>query len=155
MSNIQSLELKIIRTISIFDFFYIRNLRNSIRLNMTGNTNYISLYKQLLFFFNRPKNITLYVVTLKNSNIGYILIHMKERKIFITEAIEKNHRQSGIGTFLLDFIKNEYQDFEIFADILHKNIASSKLHEKNGFIKIASNENFSTFRYAKNPETLN
>jgi RimJ/RimL family protein N-acetyltransferase len=59
----------------------------------------------------------------------------------ITEVIEPDHRGQGIASKGIDFIKQKYKS-KIFAEIKKSNIASIKLHKKNGFVfNVAKGEN--------------
>jgi len=128
------MNLLIVKAGTFLDFLYIRNLRNSVRFLLTGSTRKISLIEQIYFFLNKPQHIDLYIVKLYNKKIGYLLIRKSNNKNFITEVIEEKYRGLGIGSYLIEFAKNKYQNLE--AQIFLNNYSSRRLHEKNNFLLI-------------------
>ena len=90
--------------------------------------------EQFQFFLNKPHNIDLYIVKLYNKKIGYLLIRKSNNNNFITEVIEEKYRGLGIGSYLIEFAKNKYQNLE--AQIFLNNYSSRRLHEKNNFLLI-------------------
>ncbi len=59
---------------------------------------------------------------------------MPEKVAYIWEIVtDKNYTGKGIANHLIKYITEKYQDFTIYSCIDLTNIASLKLHEKNGF----------------------
>jgi ribosomal protein S18 acetylase RimI-like enzyme len=124
---------------TIGDYLFLRQLRNEVRLNMTGSTNLISLIDQIQFYFLKPANTSIYIAFLKNRRVGYLLIRHTNNTYWITEAVLSKYRHLGIATALINFAKEQYSPLR--AEILKSNQASINLHTKCGFALHASYEN--------------
>lgn len=116
---------------TIFDYFKIRKIRNSNFQYLTGETKKLSIFRQVAFYLLKPNSINVYLLKNNKQTIGYILYNSK--KLMITEVIDKGHRGQGFASKGIEFIKQKYKS-KIFAEIKKSNIASIKLHKKNGFV---------------------
>ena len=119
------------RAWTIFDYFKIRKIRNSYFQHLTGDIKKLSIFRQIVFYLHKPNFIDLYLLKNNKQTIGYILYNSKNS--MITEVIETDHRGQGLASKGIDFIKQKYKK-KIFAEIKKSNIASIKLHKKNGFV---------------------
>ena len=128
---------------TIGDYLFLRQLRNEVRLNMTGSTNLISLIDQIQFYFLKPANTPIYIAFLKNKRVGYLLIRHTNNAYWLTEAILSKHRHLGIATALINFAKERYSPLK--AEIQKSNQASINLHIKSGFILLDSYENLAIY----------
>lgn len=124
---------------TIGDYHFLRQLRNEVRLNMTGSTNLISLVSQIKFYFLKPANLTIYIAFFKNRRVGYLLIRHTNNAYWLTEAVLSKHRHLGIATALINFSKERYSP--LMAEIKKSNQASINLHIKSGFVLHDSYEN--------------
>ena len=62
------------------------------------------------------------------------ITNMPEKVAYIWEIVtDKNYTGKGIANHLIKYITEKYQDYTIYSCIDLTNIASLKLHEKNGF----------------------
>ena len=116
---------------TIFDYFKIRKIRNSNFQYLTGDIKKLSIFRQIAFYLFKPTFIDLYLLKNNKQTVGYILYNGKN--LMITEVIEVNHRGQGFASKGIEFIKQKYKR-KIFAEIKKSNIASIKLHKKNGFV---------------------
>jgi len=123
--------LEIKRASSIFDYFKIRKIRNCNFQYLTGEIKKLSIFRQITFYLLKPNYIDLYLLKNNMQTIGYILYNTKNS--MITEVIDVNHRGQGFASKGIEFIKHKYKR-KIFAEIRKSNIASIKLHKKNGFV---------------------
>lgn len=91
------------------------------------------------------------IVAIENDEaVGYITIYLntdfiqkeeypinysvKEKSIYIWNGItKKGHEGKGIQTKLLSYLKNKFRGFDIYSVVDINNIASTKMHNKNGF----------------------
>lgn len=145
MINLDKVEIELYLAYGIFDYLYIRKLRNDVRLMMTGSSQKITLFQQLLFFLNKPKSISLYIAMMDKKRIGYLLLRNTGNHTYITEAIEKPYRGIGIGTKLIQFAKIKHKT--LVAEIFVDNKASIDLHKKNGFELFKENGVTTTYIY--------
>jgi len=67
---------------SIFDYLYIRKLRNSNLNFFTRNRNFIGFFEKLKFFLKKKKNIKIFIIIFKKKKIGILLIKKKKKKNF-------------------------------------------------------------------------
>ena len=123
--------LEIKKARSIFDYFKIREIRNCNFQYLTGDIKKLSIFKQIVFYLLKPNFIDLYLLKKNMQTIGYILYNRKNS--MITEVIDVNHRGQGFASKGIEFIKQKYKR-KIFAEIKKSNIASIKIHKKNGFV---------------------
>lgn len=123
--------LEIKKARSIFDYFKIREIRNCNFQYLTGNIKKLSIFKQIAFYLLKPNFIDLYLLKNNMQTVGYILYNRQNS--MITEVIKVNHRGHGFASKGIEFIKHKYKR-KIFAEIKKSNIASIKLHKKNGFV---------------------
>ena len=115
----------------IFDYFKIREIRNCNFQYLTGDIKKLSIFKQIAFYLLKPNFIDLYLLKNDMQTVGYILYNRQNS--MITEVIKVNHRGHGFASKGIEFIKHKYKR-KIFAEIKKSNIASIKLHKKNGFV---------------------
>jgi RimJ/RimL family protein N-acetyltransferase len=139
-------KIKIRPASGIIDYFWLRQLRNESSHFLTGNSSNISAFKQFLFFLNTPSFIKIYIVNVNNIRAGYLLIRKDGDVCFITEVLKANFRGFGLGTSMIDFAKTLTS--HLIAEILITNLASIRLHEKNGFNLISSKDNIVKYQYS-------
>ena len=123
---------EICKAFSLFDYFYIRKLRNSNKIFFTGNSSYITFIDQIIFYFNRPRHYDIYIIKYNQKKIGYILIK-RLKKIWITECIDLKYRGLNIASQALIKVYEKYKS-DIYAEILNKNKRSINFHLKEGFV---------------------
>lgn len=110
-----------------------------------NNQNYVS-DKNCIF----DEKFLKIVAVENNEAIGYITIYLgsdfiqqeeypikydvKENSIYIWNGItKKGHEGKGVQTQLLTYLKSKYKLYDIYSVVDIKNIASKKMHNKNGF----------------------
>ena len=120
--------------VSLPDFLYCRQLRNRVRFNMTGDTEPISLPRQLKFWWRRPPNLALYIARVDGRRAGYLLLRDQGDTALITEAVDDAFRRRGVGAAMIRFAQARHAD--ITADILATNAASLGLHRACGFLPV-------------------
>ena len=101
-----------------------------------------SQYKKLI------KNESIYVVRMDEKIVGYIIISMKDkkaknkkfkdRKYLIVEmmCVDENYRGKGIGTYLLNYVKELAKDnncTDMYLMVNQENMGAIKTYEKFGF----------------------
>ena len=65
------------------------------------------------------------------------IVNMPEKVLYIWEIVtDKKYSGRGIANKLMKYITSKYSDFTMYSCIDLTNIASLKLHEKNGFEKL-------------------
>jgi len=133
--------------VSLADFLYCRRLRNEVRLNMTGDTEPISLFRQLKFYLSRPAGIDIYIAWVEGRRAGYLLLRPQQGSTLITEAIDGAFRRRGIGAAMIRFALAHHAD--LTADILNSNTASVALHRSCGFVFVSEAKGVSTYRLAR------
>jgi len=131
--------------ISIFDYMFIRKLRNRVRMSMTGFTGQISFFRQIIFWLYKPDDIHLYVALVKSERVAYLLLNFSDGNHYITEAVDTRYRNMGIGSLLIDFAKTKSD--RLRAEILKTNTPSLLLHKKNGFEYVMANGSKEIYEY--------
>jgi len=130
---------------SIRDYLFLRSLRNQSQHQLTGETQNISLRKQLIFYLKKPKDITTFIAEVKGVRVGYLLIRRSGLNNYITEVIKPEWQNQGIGSEMIKFAQKDYA--ELTAEILVTNIASVKLHQKNQFVLKETTKNILIYKY--------
>jgi len=133
---------------SIIDYLFLRSLRNQSQHYLTGKTQYISLLRQVIFYFQKPKDIKVFIVEINSKRVGYLLIRTSRQINYITEVIAPRWQNKGVGSEIIKFAQLRYND--LTAEILTTNLASVKLHQNNGFVLAATTEQLLIFEYHKN-----
>lgn len=92
------------------------------------------------------------VLTKNNRVIGYLRFDQKGRKkIAISIAIDPGVKGRGLGSYLLKESIAQYEhklnNYTIFADVKHNNLASNKLFDKCNFRLISKTKKYHTYRY--------
>lgn len=131
---------------SIWDYLYVRGLRNRVREHMTNDTSKVGYLRQVLFYLNRPPNVQLFVARIGGRRAGYLLLRSKGDETFITEAVDERYRRNGVGRGLVEFAKALAP--MLTAEILSGNVASRCLHEAAGFAFHADDGRVATYRFA-------
>ena len=126
-------EVKFKLATSLVDFLHLRNIRNEARFFLTNNQSHISIYRQLLFYFFKPSNLSFFLATQGGFVVGYLgITHDKSKNCFlVTEVVREDFRGMGIGIQMLDFAKDRYSP--LVAEIFKDNNPSINLHLKAGF----------------------
>lgn len=94
-----------------------------------------------------------YVCVEDKKPIGYLVLYPKsdfavkdnydikvtipENSIYIWHIItKKGYERKGVAKTLVNFLKNEYKNYNIYSIIDEQNIKSKKLHESLGFLAV-------------------
>jgi ribosomal protein S18 acetylase RimI-like enzyme len=147
-------DLRIEEVKSFGDFLFLRALRNQVRLFMTNDTVHISYAKQIGFYlrskcsFNRSAAVKIFIARYKSLPVGYLLVRITPDGAVLTEAIDENFRQRGIGKKLVAFAQQNYDS--LLAEIRHDNRASITLHESMGFRREAEKPGIVVYRFRRN-----
>lgn len=131
---------------SFADYMFTRKLRNEVRVNMTEFTGEITFLQQVVFWMHKPNNIQLYVASIKSERVAYLLLRFSSKRCFITEVVDRAHRNMGIGSSLIDFAKTK--SIMLTAEILKTNTSSLYLHEKNGFEHVKTDGSKEIYEYS-------
>lgn len=104
----------------------VRVIRNDCRKFMTNDQSYISVFKQVWWYFFKYKtsNDKCYVLYEKKP-IGYGFIHNG----FLSLGIIRSYRGKGAGRVLLKFLMESSSKLEVFK----KNKRAIKLYRSEGF----------------------
>lgn len=130
---------------SVFDYLFLRKLRNEVRHDMTNNTDYIGVLQQLHFYLNKPSNVDIFIARIQNVRVGYLLLRLESNEWFVTEAVHRDYRRKGVASSLLAYAKENYTSLK--AEILMRNEASMRLHEAAGFVFLGSYGGIASYSY--------
>ena len=87
-----------------------------------------------------------FVAKIDDECVGYVGILVVENQAELLRiAVNKEHRQKGIGDKLLNFILNFLQKseiLEIFLEVSEKNTNAIRFYEKNNFKHIYTRKNY-------------
>lgn len=132
---------------TFWDYLYIRELRNRVRQHMTNDTSKVGLFRQVLFYLNRPPNVQLFVARVAGRRAGYLLLRSKGEETFITEAVDDRYRRSGVGRKMVQFAQESAPS--LIAEILVGNQASRRLHEVTGFRLLAEDGRVAEYHFTR------
>lgn len=126
---------------NILDIMAVREIRNECRKYFTNDTSYISVFKQLRWYFGfyrkacRSNIYRVYILYSSNSPVGYGALHFKDNQLFITEGVAPQYRGMRFGTTILRKLQRiaKKENFTLIAEILALNKCSINLHKKAGF----------------------
>jgi ribosomal protein S18 acetylase RimI-like enzyme len=143
-------ELSIDEARSLGDYLFLRALRNEVRGLMTNHTEPIGYWQQFRFYRamrGRSLPITIFIARQRGRRAGYLLIRETGDGAAVTEAIDEQFRQQGIGRKLLAFAQQRYAN--LLAEIRADNAGSIKLHESMGFVRESVAGGILTYRFRK------
>lgn len=138
-------ECTIKRARSIADYLFLRNLRNSVREQMTNDQTRIGLLQQARFYLTQPPHIEVYIAFVNERRAGYLLLRQTPTTCLITEAVSDRFRRQGVGAQMIAFAQDRFS--ELTADILITNVASIRLHESAGFRYQRTTGSVATYQY--------
>ena len=125
---------------------YLKDIQKIWKENNSGYINYESNQKAIT-----DENMTQIVYREDNVTMAYAIVYegndflekegfvnkikdMPKNVIYIWEIVtDKNYTGKGIANKLIKYILEKYKNYTIYSCINKLNIASLKLHEKNGF----------------------
>ena len=89
--------------------------------------------------------------TYKDKVVGYTyLVHsfIEDNDLYLEQiAVKKSFQKMGIGSCMLNYLKSHSKQFScITSNVREDNVGSMKLHKKNGFKRIGSNQYGITFK---------
>jgi hypothetical protein len=134
--SILDLNYKIFIAKSLDDYLYIRNLRNKNRNYMTNKNFPIGIIRQIFFWLKKDKKIDIFIVKVGTVRYGYFLIKEDADKNYITEVVDNDFRELGIGKLMISYAQKKYSN--LCAEIFNNNLPSIKLHVSMNFKKIKS-----------------
>jgi RimJ/RimL family protein N-acetyltransferase len=124
--------ISIRRASGLLDYLFIRRIRNQNAHMLTGYQGKITIFRQLLFWWNKPKNIRLYVLRVSGKRTGYMLLRKAAGTNYITEVVSSKARHHGYASSMISYAKK--RNTHLTAEIFSTNHASIALHEKSGFV---------------------
>lgn len=127
---------------SLSDALAVRRIRNECRLFLTNYTGYISIPRQIYWYFTyyrRAARAGIYRVFIardgKNHSVGYGALHLLDEELLVTECVAEEYRGHGYGIAILKKLINiaGREKLPLIAEIRATNKISIALHEKCGF----------------------
>lgn len=128
---------------SLSDALAVRRIRNECRMYLTNYTGYISIPRQVYWYFTyyrRAAQTGIYRIFItrddKNHPVGYGALHRLGRELFVTECVAKKYRGQGYGQAILKKLIDiaGREKLPLIAEIRATNKISIALHKKCGFI---------------------
>jgi len=116
---------------SINDFFFLRKVRNLNLRFFTENNKYLSVFRQIYFYFFLRKKYKIYIIKKNSKNAGYLLLKKNNKIYFITQVILREYRRQNLRTQMVNFAKKKYNN--LVAKIFLSNKRSIYFHKKLGF----------------------
>lgn len=120
--------LKIVPVTTLKQALVVRQIRNACREYMTRDQSKVSFFKQLRWWFFKPKTRRVVMVTNHGYEIGYGVINGNE----ITGCILKDWRGEGAGRFLFEYLTREVPK-PGSLEVLSSNIRARRLYESLGW----------------------
>jgi len=127
---------------TLSDILAVRRIRNECRSFLTNYTGYISIPRQIYWYFtyyHKAARTGIYRIFIARNNkgipIGYGALHRSDQELLITECVAEKYRGQGNGRAILkkliDIAKRE--KLPLIAEIRATNKISIALHIKCGF----------------------
>jgi RimJ/RimL family protein N-acetyltransferase len=146
---------------SLSDIFAVRRIRNECRLFLTNHTGYISIPRQIFWYFTYYKKAAKtgkYRIFIARDDKGYVTgygaLHRFDGKHFVTECVSEKFRGQGFGMAILKKMINiaRSEKLPLIAEIRATNKISVALHKKCGFVlkKTEIKSGIKLFRYQYN-----
>jgi len=132
---------------SLSDALAVRRIRNECRTYLTNYTGYISIPRQIYWYFTyyrRAARTGKYRIFIarngKNQPVGYGALHHHNEEFLITECVAGVFRGHGYGHAILKKLTNiaGREKLPLIAEIRGTNKISIALHKKFGFILSAT-----------------
>ena len=127
---------------SLSDVLNVRRIRNECRSYLTNNTSYISVPRQIYWYFTyyrKAANTEIYRIFIARNNkrqpVGYGALNLLDEKLFVTECVAEKYRGRGWGHLILKKLINiaKHEGLPLIAEIRATNKISIALHKKCGF----------------------
>jgi len=137
---IKNMSFKLVNTLS--DALTVRRLRNECRTYLTNYTGYISIPRQIYWYFTYYKRAvqdgTYRVFIARDSKglpIGYGALNRSDGELLVTECVAEKYRGQGYGYAILKklIIIAKREGATLVAEVRATNIISAALHKKCGF----------------------
>lgn len=125
-------EIKVVRP---NEEFYINQCLEIARQNHVDNGGYLSHYKAV-------RNACDYIIcAVKNEKVvGYLGVdydRIRNEYVIVQSAVVDSERGKGIGTKMMNFLKHHSLEAKQIISFVDKdNVASNKIHLKNGFTQV-------------------
>jgi RimJ/RimL family protein N-acetyltransferase len=128
---------------TLSDALTVRCIRNECRLFLTNDTGYISIPRQIYWYFTyyrKAARTGIYCIFIARNNIsqpvGYGALHLADRHLLVTECVAEKYRGQGWGFLILKKLINiaGREKLPLIAEIRATNKISIALHKKCGFI---------------------
>ena len=127
---------------SLSDALTVRRIRNECRTYLTNYTGYISIPRQIYWYFTyyrQAAHAGIYRVFIardsKAQAIGYGALHHLGGELLVTECVAEKYRGQGLGFLILKKLINiaKREGLPLIAEIQATNKISIALHKKCGF----------------------
>lgn len=127
---------------SLSDAMVVRRIRNECRSYLTNDTSYISIPRQIYWYFTyyrKAAHTDKYRIFIAHNNkgqpVGYGALNLLDGKLFITECISEKFRGQGFGNEIIKKLINiaRNRKLPLIAEIRASNKISVALHTKCGF----------------------
>jgi len=127
---------------SLQEVLTVRSLRNACRQYMTNYQGRISLFRQVLWYFNdyrharRASTFLLYLCYSEaGSPVGYGALRLQDHQFYVTACVGPDYRGKGYGKAILAEMISIAQEKnrDLVAEIWVTNERSITMHEKAGF----------------------
>jgi L-amino acid N-acyltransferase YncA len=127
---------------SLREAMIVRSLRNSCRENLTNHQEHIGVGQQVHWYFwsyRRSKRSGSYRLYLlyndAGSVVGYGALALRDRRLYVTECVGRDHRGLGHGRSILAELMSiaSQEQRDLIAEIWAENQRSIALHVRAGF----------------------
>ena len=113
---------------------------------------YLCIDNAYFRYVTSTEHVFFYKVYENNTLVGSLHLEKQGTTLFLALCVFPGSQQRGLGTQIVTDIQNnvlepEYDRIELAID--ESNIASLKLFERAGFVRISKEDKLITFRYVK------
>jgi len=129
-------------TAGLRDALKMRIVRNECRGFMTGNSSKIGLFRQVFWWYRRPRGIRPYVIVNDSGDvIGYALMKVDGRHAWLTAGLLSESRGFGIGTNVFRALCHVAGLFGLIPalEVFESNAPGRAVYAKLGFKEVHRN----------------
>jgi RimJ/RimL family protein N-acetyltransferase len=150
---------------SLSDALAVRRIRNECRMFLTNYTGYISIPRQIYWYFSYYRKAVqtgTYRIFIawdnENQPVGYGALHRQGKSLLVTECVAEKYRGQGYGKAILkELIKiSDRRKLFLTAEIWATNKISIALHKKFGFTLVTckqkSGRKLCVYKKIENPD---
>lgn len=132
----------------LFDAFAMRRIRNTCRSFMTRDQSWISLLRQIRWWYTKGDHVLPFVAEVGDKIIGYGLLVADGDRAWLTGGLVPHERNRGFGTEIFRFLMGEALKLGLtpYLEVKTSNRVGKRVYKKLGFVEIQKTGDVITMR---------